>query len=120
MSAPARAGLRHRRRGDEHALECVEVFAEIPRVADADRVALAAFDGRGDGLSADGGLDDVVHIADAQAVARGRFAVHVEVEEVAAGGALGEDAAGVGKIAERFLDLHARPSRSPSGPGRKP
>ena len=98
-------GRMAQRRGDEHALERVEVVAEIARVADADRVTLAAFDGRGDGLAADGRFDDVVHVADAQAVARGGFAVHVEVEEVSAGGALGEDAAGVGKIAERLLNI---------------
>ena len=92
--------------GDEHALEGVEVFAEIAGVAHVDRITLAPFDGRSDGLAADGGFDDVVHVADAQAVARGGFAIHVEVEEIAAGRALGEDAARVRKIAERFLDLH--------------
>ena len=53
-------GQRH-----EHALERIEVFAEIARVTDADRITLAAFDGGGDGLAADGGFDDVVHVADA-------------------------------------------------------
>ena len=81
--------------GHEHALERVEVFAKIAGIADIDRIALAAFDRGGDGLAADGGFDDVVHVADAQAVARGGFAIDVKIEEITAGCALGENAAGV-------------------------
>ena len=51
---------------------------------------------------------DVVDVADRQAVARGGFAVDREIEEIAAGCALGEDAARVREIAQRFLDLHGR------------
>ena len=97
----------------QHPLESVEVFPEIAGVADVDRITFAPLDGRSDGLAADGALDDVVHVADAQTVARRGFAIHVEVEEVTAGGALGEDAAGVRKITERVLDLLPRFFRSP-------
>ena len=69
------AAIRAHRHGDKHALQRIEVFAEIARVADVDGITLAAFDGRRDGLAANGGFNDVVYIADGEAVTRCGFAV---------------------------------------------
>ncbi|MGC3991940.1 MAG: hypothetical protein QM796_20065 [Chthoniobacteraceae bacterium] len=56
-------------------------------------------------FATDGRLDDVVDIRHAQAIAGGGFAIDGEVQEIAAGCPLGEDAAGIGKAGERLLDL---------------
>ena len=94
-------------RRDEHTLERIEVFAEITRVTHRDGVTLASFDGRGNRFAADGRFDDVIHVTHGEAVARGGLAFDFEIEEVTAGGALGENAACIGKIRKRFFDLHA-------------
>src|SRR5690606_37384988 len=64
-------------------------------------------EGGDEGLAADGGLDDVVHVGHLQAVARERRAVgndvHVEPAEVA----LEEGAARTGYAGEQAFELHA-------------
>src|SRR6185369_9864778 len=90
----------------EHALESVEIVAEIAGVANADGITLATFDSCGDRFSADGGFDDVIHVAHGKTVTRCLFAIRCEVEEVTSGCSLGKGAACVGKIAQRFFNLH--------------
>src|SRR5439155_13713087 len=90
----------------EHALKSVDVLAKIARVSCVDRITFSAFHSRGDVFATDGGFDDVVDVADFKAVARGRFAVHIEVEEIAADRALGERTPRVGHISQLALDLH--------------
>ena len=98
--------LRASRRWNEHAFERVDVLAKIARVSRVDRITLAAFHGGCDVFAADGRLDDVIHIADFEAVARGGFAVDSEIEKITADGALGERAACIGHISQLALDLH--------------
>src|SRR6266568_3921191 len=50
------------------------------------RKSLAALDGGRDVFATDGALNDVVHITDSEAVARGGFAVHNKIKEIAADG----------------------------------
>src|SRR2546430_908585 len=84
--------LRTGGRGDKHAFECVDVLPKITGITRVNRVTLAPLNGGRDILAADGRLNNIVHIADFQAVARGRFAVDGEVEEIAAHGSLSESA----------------------------
>ena len=85
--------LRPRHRRNERAGELVGVVAELPRVADVDRVALAPLDRRRDVLAADRRHDDFLDFPDRQAVAGDLPPLQVEVDEVAAGDALAVDAA---------------------------
>src|SRR4029450_2730458 len=55
--------LRTGGRGDKHAFECVDVLAEIAGIARVDRVTLAPLNGRGNIFAANGGLDDIIHVA---------------------------------------------------------
>src|SRR5205807_4897066 len=71
-----------------------------------DRITFAAFHRGRNVFAADGALDDVVHVTDFQSVARSGFAVHIEVEEIAADGALRECTPRVGQICQLALDLH--------------
>src|SRR5204863_6519912 len=80
---------------------------KIAGVADIDGIALPVFDGGGDGLSPDGSFDDLVNVADGEAVARRGLAVRGDIQKVTAGGALGENAAGVREIAQGLFDLNA-------------
>src|SRR5205085_2847757 len=75
-------------------------------ITNAYRIALAAFDGGGDGFPADRRFDDVVDIANGQAITSSGFAVRFEIEKVAASRAFREGAAGVREIGKGFLDLH--------------
>src|SRR5207245_2857327 len=99
---PAHAGWH----GDEDPFQGIEVVAKIASVTDADGIALAAFDCGGDGFSADGRFDNVVDVANGEAIASSSLAVGFEIEKVAARGALGEGAASVRKIGQGFFDLH--------------
>ena len=64
----------------------VRVVAELARVADGDRVALAPLDGRRSrSCRRWRSRSTSLHVLDVEAVARGRLAVDVEVEVVAAG-----------------------------------
>src|SRR5437870_5092849 len=91
----------------KNAFEGVEIFAEVTGVADADGIALAAFDRGGNGFSADGRFDDVIHVADGETVASSGFAFDSEIEEVAACGTLSKSTAGIRKIAEGGFDFDA-------------
>src|SRR5437763_768809 len=92
--------------GDEDSLERVEVFTKITRIPDINRVAFAAFDGGRDRFAPDGGFNNIVYIAHGETVTSGFDALDVEIEKIAASGALGENAARVGKIGESLLDLN--------------
>src|SRR5207249_3156633 len=96
------------RRGNEHALERVEVFAKVARITRVHRITLTPFHGGRNVLAADGGFDDVVDVADSQAVTRGRFAVDGEIEKISADCALGERAARIWKLSQFFLDLDTK------------
>ena len=104
-------GQRHLRpRGGLHQdpSQTVQVVAELARVAHVDRVALAALDGGGHVLAADGRHDHRLHVVDGEPVAGELVAPGLEVDEVAAGHALGEDAAGAGHLPHQALELAAQ------------
>jgi hypothetical protein len=108
MSASWREGnLCSARRRHEHAPELIQIFAEVACVTDVDAVALAAFHGGRHVLAADRGHDDVLAVGNRQAVARELVAVEREVEVVAAGGALGQDAARAADVAQHVLEVLA-------------
>ncbi len=100
------------RQGQEHAPERVEVLAKVAGVAHVHAVALAALDGGGLVVAAHRGHHHHVGVVDGQAVAGQLVAVEHEVEEVAAGHALGEHAAGLRQLLNRRLDLQGRSSES--------
>src|SRR5438477_11059225 len=56
-------------RRDEDALDRPEILPEIARVPRANWIALAAFNRGCDGLAADGGFNDVVHVLNRQTIA---------------------------------------------------
>ena len=96
--------LRARRCGDQHARERVGFITQLPRIAHCHGVALAAFDCLGHCRAADRGLDDVLHVADAQAVT-GRFdPIDVEIEETASRQAIRESASSARHIVHGILD----------------
>ena len=81
------------------------IAAVVARIADADGVALAALDGRGHRLGAERHGDHVLHVADHQPVARELRAVGIDVQVIAADGALGIGARGARHVADHRLDL---------------
>ncbi len=89
----------------------VQVAAQVLRIADVDREAVAPFDGGADRRAADGALDDALDVADPQAVARQLVGLGDDVQVEAAQVALVEDAArpldGRHQVLERDADpLH--------------
>src|SRR5207244_6153419 len=62
----------------------LRIAAQIARIAQIDAVTLATFNGRGNGLAAEGGRDGVLHVADHKTVARERFPVGDDIQIVAA------------------------------------
>ena len=91
--------------GDEQILHRLLVFAEGAGVADADGEPLAAFDGRGDRLAAQGRLDDVLNVADVDAVAGRLLAVDVDLQVAFADDLVGEDVDRAGDLLEHGGDL---------------
>ena len=89
--------MRSARRGNENPLDRGEILPEIARVSRVDGIALAAFDRGCDRLATDGCFDDVVHVFHRQAVARGCFTVHGEIEEIPTGCSLGKNRTCVAK-----------------------
>ena len=85
--------------------QSLDVIAVVALEAHLDREALPAFDGGGDILAAQAGLDDVEHGLGAQAVAGHRHAIHLDVEVGLALGARGGDAGGAGDFARILLHL---------------
>ena len=83
----------------------VDIGAVIGIVANVDREALAALDRRGDVLAAHRRGEDILRLTHADAVAGEFLAIPVDIEEVAAGGALGVDAARAADGLEVLLDL---------------
>ncbi len=99
--------LRARHRRDEDALQRVQAVALLAGVAHVDGVPFPPLDRGGDRFAADGGLDHHLGLLDGQPVARELVAAQGEVEEEAAGRALGVDAARARHVAEHRLDLRA-------------
>src|SRR5262249_44423656 len=84
------------------------VAAEVAQVAAVAGVSLAALYRRADCLTADRGGDVHLRVGDGKAVAGQLIALEGEVEEVAAGGPLGEHAAGAGYFRQNALDRGAQ------------
>ena len=96
-------------RWHEHRAQGRQVVAQLPAVAKVHRVARQAFDrGRQVG-AANGGLNDVLDVANGQAVAGNRFAVDVEVQVAAPHHPLGIDAGGSGQRPYDRFDFLAEP-----------
>ena len=98
---------RHVRAGrgrHEHAAQHGQVVAQFARVPQVDRIALQPLDRERDVAAADRRLDDVLDVADGQAVAGDLVAVDLEVEIVAADHALGEHAERAGLVAQDGFD----------------
>ena len=106
--------------GDQHFAELLRVLAEVARIADAHREALAAFDGGGEVLAADRGFDRVFYVGDVQAVAICGGAVDGHFEIGRAGGALGVEIGRAGNLSYDLLDLLRLLLRSRAGRGRRP
>ena len=93
--------------GHQDLLQLGNVLAELAQVADADRVALPALDRLHDVHAADGDLDDVLHVADVDAVAGDAVAVDLELQIRLADDAVGDDVGRAGNLREQLLDLQA-------------
>ena len=83
----------------EDLLQFGNVLAELAQVADANRVALAALDRLHDVHAADGDLDDILHVADVDAVAGDAVAVDFEFQIRLADDAVGDDVGRAGHLA---------------------
>ena len=79
-------------RGDDDLAQRAEVLAEIAAVAQVDAVALQALNGRGQRHAAQGDFQHVLDVGNVEAVAGDGIAVDVELDVVAAHGALGKSA----------------------------
>ena len=91
---------------DEHlGGDRLRVAAQFARIADAHRVALAAFDRRRHRFGAERGGDHVLHVGDHQAVARQLRAIGLDIEIIAADDAFGEGAGRARHRAHGRLDL---------------
>ena len=95
--------------------ERLRVGAVLRRVAHAHREPPPAFDGRRQVRLADRGLDDLLDVADADAVARRRGAIDLDVQVLAAGDLLGIDIAGAGHRPQHLGHLPRERSRARSG-----
>src|ERR1019366_1539058 len=91
----------------QDAPQFVWIAAVIPHVAHVDGIALAALDGSGDVLPANGAHDYVLSVVNAQAVARQLVAIPLEIEEVTATGTLREDTSRALYLWQQSLDLGA-------------
>ena len=97
------------------------VLAEIAGVADAHREAVAALDGLRDDPAAQGHLDRVLDVGDADAVAGRLLAVDLDLQVALAHDRLGDHVAGRPSIGlMRLLDLLADPVDGLPGRGRTP
>src|SRR5437762_182764 len=85
--------LRTAGRWNEDALDRAKILPEVASVSCVNGIPLAAFNRGCDGLAADGGFNDVVHVLNREAIARRRFSIDGEIKEIAARRALGEDRA---------------------------
>ncbi len=104
----AERNLRAGRRGHHDVLaQRPQVGTEIAVVTQVDRVALQAFDGRGQRHAAERDGQNILHVADGQAVARDGVAINFKFDEAPAHHAFGERARGAGNLADDSLDLGA-------------
>ena len=101
--------LRAGGRGHDDLAQGAEVLAEIAAVAQVDRVALQALDRGGQRHAAQGDFQHVLHVAHGEAVAGDGVAVDVELDVVAAHGALGKRAERAGHAFDDRLDLRGDP-----------
>lgn len=93
------------RRLDQHTREIGQRVAESLLVTHVHRIPLAALDRTSDVLASDCRFDDVLHVADHQAMARDGLAVNRDVREVALRHAFRIDAPRAGHSLKRPLDL---------------
>src|SRR5690606_31923805 len=94
-------------KGDRELAEAGDVAAEVLGDPELDGEAAPTVDGGGEGLSADGEVDEFTEIGDLQAVAGEVVAARDDVDVDAAERALVEDAARARDLAQERLD--ARP-----------
>ena len=71
--------------GDQDALERLDIVPQLAGITNLDGIPFPSFNRHGDLLASDGGLDDIFHIHDLQAVARRLLPPNLEVDEVATG-----------------------------------
>ena len=98
--------------GYQDPFEGVEITAEIAVIADVDRIALEALNGLGDRHAAHRGLNDLLDIADVDAVAGRLQAVDLDIEIVAADHPLGDGREGPRHGPHHGLDLLADAAQS--------
>ena len=89
----------------EQVFDLLFVLPPIAGVADADGKSLAAFDGHGDGLSAQGDFDDVLNIAHVDAVSGGFLAVDVDLQIAFADVLVGSDIDRAGNFSQHGRHL---------------
>ena len=89
----AERDLRAIGRGHKNVTERLRVRAVLRGVPNPDRKTLTAFDGGRQGGFPNGGLDYLLDVADADAVARGGAAVDLDVEVLTTGDLFGIDVA---------------------------
>ena len=94
-----------RRTADQQLLDRFFIHAEVAGIADAHRKTFAAFDGRGDGLTAQRDFDDVLNVADIDAIAGRLFAVDVDFQIAFTDDLVGKDVHGTANSLEHLGDL---------------
>lgn len=92
---------------NEDAFQILEALAQLPRIAHADGIAFPTFHGVGKILTPNGNLDDVLHIADVDAVAGEHFPIGFELDVGPADNPVGNDVRGAGHFAQNLLHLQA-------------
>ncbi len=83
------------------------IRAKIPQVAHTHPVPLPPFHGGGDIITADGALDDLLNLVNAQTIAGQLIAIPVKIKEIAAAGPFGKDAPGPFYRGQDHFDLSA-------------
>src|SRR6266404_2690456 len=96
----AEKDLRPFRRGDQDLAEQLRVCAILSGVSHAYRESSTPFDGRRERALADRGFDDLLDVADADAIASCRGAVDLDVQVLAARDLLGIDVARSGHLSD--------------------
>ena len=85
--------------------QTLQGIADLARVADIDRIALAALDHLADVVAADGGRDDGLNVGDRETEASRSGAIDLDVDVAAAGQSLGQRRRDAGNALDRRFDL---------------
>src|SRR5262249_50172687 len=99
--------LRTGGRGDEDSFQIVEALPQFTRIANANGVALAPFDGVHQVFATDGDLDDVLHVPDVDAKTCGCFPVDLKLDVWFTDDTVGDDIRCSRHLAENLFDLQA-------------